>query len=292
MKLIATDLDGTLLNEKSEVSSKNILAIRKAQESGIEVVIATGRSYEAAKKPLMEAGLSCPIICVNGSLVYLKSGEIIRTIPLDKESCRKIQLACESEHMYFEIYTSNGGYSVNRDKFIHVLINMMKSHFPNVETDVLKERIQQRFQDEKIQATDDFDVIFNNPNIDVYKFLAFSLEDVTLHRVREQLKDEQDLAITSSGHLNLEINHRDANKGAALSFYANRLGIELEDVMALGDNFNDYSMLEIAGFSVAMENADPAIKELCDFTTKKNSEHGVAFAIEKVLEGEFSKQTF
>jgi hydroxymethylpyrimidine pyrophosphatase-like HAD family hydrolase len=103
------------------------------------------------------------------------------------------------------------------------------------------------------------------------------------------LEDERNLTITSSGHLNLELNHRDANKGAALAFYSSRLGFDIEDVMALGDNLNDYSMLEAAGFSVAMENADPVIKELCDFTTKRHCEHGVAFAIEKVLKGDFKK---
>lgn len=290
MKLIATDMDGTLLNENNEISPENIQAIVKAQQLGIEVVIATGRSYEAALKPLRKAGLSCPIICVNGSLIYLQNGEIIRSIPLERESCKKIELACTSENSYFEIFTSAGGYSINRDHFIHVLVNMMKSHYPNVGTDEIKERIQQRFQDEKIQTIDDFDQLFHNDNIDVYKFLAFSLEDESLQRIREQLTNEHDLTITSSGHLNLEFNHRDANKGAALAFYTDRLGIELKDVMALGDNLNDYSMLEVAGYSVAMENADPIIKNLCDFTTKTNSNDGVAFAIEKALKGGFPKK--
>ncbi len=278
-------MDGTLLNEKSEVSPENAKAIRKAQELGIEVVIATGRSYKAAAKPLIEAGLSCPIICLNGAQVYLKNGELIRNIALDKEACRKIELACTSESSYFEIFTSAGGYSINRDAFIHILVDVMKAHYPNVETNVIKEKVKQRFQDEKIQTVDDFDHIFNNDEIDVFKFLTFSLEDDALQRIREQLKDEHDLTITSSGHQNLEFNHRDANKGAALAFYSSRQGIEQQDVMAIGDNYNDFSMLEIAGLSVAMENAALGIKETCDFTTKNNSGHRVAFAIEKILKG-------
>ncbi|KHF39437.1 Cof-type HAD-IIB family hydrolase [Halalkalibacter okhensis] len=289
MKLITTDMDGTLLNELSEVSPENVKAIRKAQELNIEVVIATGRSYEAASKPLIEAGLSCPIICLNGAQIYLKNGELIRNIPLDKDACRKIELACTSQSIYFEIFTSAGGYSVNRETFIDILVDVMKYHYRDVEIDVLKEKVKQRFQDEKIQTVDDFDHIFNNNNIDVFKFLAFSLEEDSLNFIREQLKGEHDLIITSSGHQNLEVNHRDANKGAALTFYANRQGIKLEDVMAIGDNFNDYSMLEVAGLGVAMENAAPGLKEISDFTTKKNTEHGVAVAIEEVLKGN-SKQ--
>ncbi len=165
----------------------------------------------------------------------------------------------------------------------------MKAHYPDVETNVIKEKVQQRFQDEMIQTVDDFDDIFNNNDIEVYKFLTFSLEEDALQRIREQLEGERDINITSSGHMNLEFNHRDANKGAALAFYSSIQGIELEDVMAIGDHFNDYSMLEVAGFSVAMENAAPGIKEVCDFTTKKNSEHGVAFAIEEVLQGRIKK---
>ncbi|WP_157800937.1 Cof-type HAD-IIB family hydrolase [Bacillus solitudinis] len=283
MKLIATDLDGTLLNEANEISVENASAIRKAQQLGITVVIATGRSYEAALKPLADASLTCPIICLNGAQIYLENGELIRNIPLDKVACEKIIEACEKESVYVEAFTSHGGFSISREEFIRILVNIMKIHYPTLSTDTVNERMKQRFQDEKIEIIEDLNLIINNEDINIYKFLAFSLEDHDLENTRKQLEKNEDINITSSGHMNLEFNHPDANKGRALSIYADKLGIEMKNVMALGDNFNDYSMLQLAGLSVAMENGDPAIKELCDYTTKANTEHGVAFAIDKVL---------
>ncbi|WP_088106105.1 Cof-type HAD-IIB family hydrolase [Halalkalibacter urbisdiaboli] len=283
MKLIATDLDGTLLNESSEISVENATAIKKAQELGVDVVIATGRSYEAAIKPLTAAGLSCPLICLNGAQIYLENRELIRNIPLDKQACERIKQVCEQESVYIEAFTSQGGFSVSREEFIEIIVNIMKTHYPTLSTDDIKEKMKQRFQDEQIEVVENLNMLIDNADIDIYKFLAFSLEDERLEKIRKQLEQDGDINITSSGHLNLEFNHPDANKGSALSLYAKRLGIEMENVMALGDNFNDLSMLQLVGLSVAMENADPAIKELCDYTTKTNTEHGVAFAIEKML---------
>src|SRR5690625_2376428 len=91
------------------------------------------------------------------------------------------------------------------------------------------------------------------------------------------------ISITSSGAINIEFNHVDAQKGLALETLAKGMGIDMQDVMTLGDNFNDASMLQMAGRGVAMGNAEPEIKAMCDYTTKANDEHGVAVAIDEML---------
>ncbi|UOQ86439.1 Cof-type HAD-IIB family hydrolase [Gracilibacillus salinarum] len=283
MKLIATDLDGTLLNDLHEISKENIEAIQLAKENGVEVIVATGRSYNAAKKPLESAGLSCPIICLNGAKVHNKAGEVLSTAPLDKGICKVIQQACEAQGIYFEVFTNQGGFSKSRDQFIEVMVDINKSAFPNLDTDALRKRATDRFQEEEMIMTDDFETLFNRSDIEIYKVLAFSLEQKNLDKVANQLQGEQTLTITSSGHSNLEFNDVNAQKGLALQTYAEQINVDLEEIMAIGDNYNDLSMLKMAGRGVAMGNADDDIKKACTHTTKSNLENGVGFAIKEML---------
>ncbi|MGN8644524.1 Cof-type HAD-IIB family hydrolase [Gracilibacillus sp. HCP3S3_G5_1] len=284
MKLIATDLDGTLLNANHSISPENKKAILRAKEEGIEIVVATGRSYNAAKKPLDEAMLSCPIICLNGAKVHNVAGDILSTSPLDKESCKLIQQACQQHGMYFEVFTNKGGYSESRDKFIEVMVDINKTAFPDADSETLRKRATERFQEEEITITEDFDQLFFREDIEVYKILAFSLDNQTIKKVYEELKSDEKLAITSSGESNLEFNHPNAQKGLALEKFAKQLGIEMKDVMAIGDNYNDLSMLKMAGRGVAMGNAEPGIIKACNYITKTNREDGVAFAIDEMLQ--------
>lgn len=283
MKLIATDLDGTLLNENGEISKENIVALKKAMEAGIKVVVATGRSYSAANKPLQAAGITCPIICLNGANVFTENGERLRNIPLSKRTSKKILEQCQENDAYFELYTNQGIYSPDRAKFMDVLLNIMLSAHPNVSREEVEERAALRFQEEEFKTTDDFSGLLADKRIEIYKVLAFSLEADTLKKVKKQFSDKDSVVITSSGFDNAEFNHPEAQKGIALSLYAAENGINLEDIMAIGDNYNDLSMLKIVGRGVAMGNAEEAIKEACGFTTASNNEHGVAKAIEAIL---------
>src|SRR5690625_384912 len=91
MKLIATDLDGTLLNEEGEISKENVQAIKKAMDEEIEFVVATGRSYDAACKPLHAAGLSAPVISLNGANTFALDQTMVQSISMEKPVAKKIQ---------------------------------------------------------------------------------------------------------------------------------------------------------------------------------------------------------
>ncbi|RDW17395.1 Cof-type HAD-IIB family hydrolase [Oceanobacillus chungangensis] len=284
MKLIASDLDGTLLNEDGVVSEENAEAIKKAINQGIKFVVATGRSYEAASKPLQAVGITSPIISLNGAVSYGQDQGIIRKVTMDKEISRKILASCQKRDMYIEFFTNDGIYSGSREYFLQVLVDIMKSANPNITDEEVREKAELRFQAEPVTFIGNYEEIFSIESVEIYKILSFSHDKEKLAAVREELEAETGIAITSSGDINLEFNHPEAQKGIALDSFAASMGIEMNDVMALGDNWNDASMLQMAGRGVAMENAAEGIQDLCDYTTKSNIEHGVAAAIEEMLQ--------
>ncbi|WP_182199941.1 Cof-type HAD-IIB family hydrolase [Paraliobacillus salinarum] len=283
MKLIATDLDGTLLNENGEVSERNAQALKTAMTQGVQVVVATGRSYQSANKAIQAVGLNLPIISLNGASMYNVLGENLKSISLSKHSSRKVVEQCQSNEIYFELYTNKGVLSPDRSQFVEVMVNIMLSANPTMSQEEIEKRAELRFQEEDFSVVTDFQSVIDDESIDIYKALAFSLEADILDQIRATFTEKDNIVITSSGHDNLEFNHPDAQKGIALSLYAEEKNIDMKDVMAIGDNFNDLSMLEVAGHSVAMGNADQAIKNACKTITAKNSEDGVAIAIEKRL---------
>ncbi|MFB1050184.1 Cof-type HAD-IIB family hydrolase [Paraliobacillus sp. JSM ZJ581] len=283
MKLIATDLDGTLLNENGEISQTNANMLKEAIRQGIQVVVATGRSYQSANNVLEPIGLKLPIISLNGASFYTANGKKVRSVPLSKNLSSKIVDECKSKQVYFELYTNKGVYSPNRAEFIDVMVNIMLSANPAMSREEIEKRAELRFQEEDFNIINDFPALINNNDIEIYKALAFSLEVSVLDGIRNTFIDTSDIVITSSGYDNLEFNHPEAQKGIALSLFAAENNINLNDVMAIGDNFNDLSMLEIVGHSVAMGNAEQTIKNACSTVTAKNSEDGVAKAIEQIL---------
>ncbi|HLR52890.1 MAG TPA: Cof-type HAD-IIB family hydrolase [Candidatus Avamphibacillus sp.] len=283
MKLIATDMDGTLLNELGEVSPENVQAIQKALDKGIQVIVATGRSYDGASKIIHEAGLSLPIICLNGAMTYTENKELIKEIPMERGIVQKIQKLCERENLYYEIFSQNKSYSVGREEFKQVMIDIAKTTNPLIPKEELNERAEQRLQEEEVEITEDFDELLANQDLHFYKLLAFSLDKDILTKIAKEFQEEPSLAITASGDINIEFNHIDAQKGFAVKEFAESHGIDMKDVMTLGDHFNDESMLRMAGRGVAMGNADEAIKKIATYTTKANTEHGVAYAIEQML---------
>lgn len=283
IKLIAIDLDGTLVSPIGEVSKKNIEAIRKAQQAGIEVVVATGRSFESASHPLAKADLNCPIICVNGAEQYSLDRQRLHATIMDKDIIDEIITMVENKQAHLELYTNKGIYAKEQVDFNKLLTEIIFVNHPEITQEEVEQRVEQRFQGEKFIFTDDFSKIVNNPNIEILKVLAFSFEQDQLKQIKQAFTNRTDVIVTSSGLNNVEFNHPEAQKGIALKAYADKMAVPLENIMAIGDNYNDLSMLEIAGRSVAMANAVEEIKQKSDFVTTRNDQDGVAKAIEAIL---------
>ncbi|WP_440895057.1 Cof-type HAD-IIB family hydrolase [Amphibacillus sp. Q70] len=283
IKLIAIDLDGTLLSPIGVISPKNIEAIRKAQQAGIEVVVATGRSFESASHPLEKANLSCPIICINGAEQYSVDRQLLHVTAMNKDVINEIITVTENGQAHLELYTDKGIYAKEQDDFNKFLTEIVLANHPEITQKEVEQRVEQRFQGEKFIFTDDFSKIVHHPNIKILKALAFSFEPDQLNQIKQTFTNRTDVIVTSSGLNNIEFNHPEAQKGIALKTYTEKSGISLKNVMAIGDNYNDLSMLEIAGRSVAMENAVEEIKQKCDFVTTRNDQDGVAKAIAAIL---------
>ncbi|WP_174734709.1 Cof-type HAD-IIB family hydrolase [Mesobacillus harenae] len=283
IKCIAIDMDGTLLTATQQIPAGNIKAIADAKAQGIEVVIATGRSYQEATFVLKEAGVEVPIICVNGAEVRSIQGEVLSSNPLMKESARESAMCLIENGVYFEVYTNNGTFTTDSDIGVSIMVDIFMSANPDAPLDKVTKAAEVRFNKGLIKKIDSYDFLFEDNDYQIYKLLAFSFLENRLDTARKSLIELEGVNVTSSGYENLEITSLKAQKGIALEAFTKANGISLKETMAIGDNYNDLSMMKMAGRSVAMGNADEQIKEQCDIVTLTNEESGVAKAIRDIL---------
>lgn len=284
IRLIASDMDGTLLNERMTVPPENAAAIQAAAEKGIQFIVATGRSYTEAKPLMEQVGIKTPMITMNGAEVFDENGEIISTVTIRKQVARKIFHILREQGIYFEIMTMNGTCSDSKMKRIQNVASLLVDLKTTDSFKIAVSLASARLELMAINYVSSYDVILDDPNEFILKIIAFSPENqALLAPVAEKLNALGNLAITASSASNLEINHIDAQKGAALATYADKLGIPMSQVMAIGDNLNDRSMLEAASVSFAMGNATPEIKKVARYLTDTNINHGVGQAIERAI---------
>lgn len=284
IELIASDMDGTLLNEKMVISKANAQAIAEAERRGIKFMVSTGRGYTEAHPLLTEVGISCPMITLNGAQVYDGHGKIIDNIGIEKDTVRTILQTLKEHNIYAEVVTSKGIYSDNKVKRIESVASLLVNLNPETTYKMGVVLAAARLELMNINYVGDYQEIVNDHSIEVLKLIAFSDDGQhTLEPIKKQLEKLGSLVITSSFINNIEINHKDAQKGIALARTAKRLGIPMENVMAIGDNFNDVSMLQVAGVSFAMENAEEEVKGHAKYLTSNNNENGVAEAIMRCI---------
>ncbi|TYS17968.1 HAD family hydrolase [Rossellomorea vietnamensis] len=281
--LIASDMDGTLLNGKQEVSEENRRAILDAQKKGVEVVVATGRSYEEARYVLQESGITCPIICVNGAEVRNEEGQIMQTNAIDQEKALDVMRILKDLGIYYELYTNEGVYTADYERGIQSIIDIFKTANPETSEQAIRDSAQERFEKGHIKVVDDYSEAFENGNV-VYKFLVFSFDDALLAKAKDLLSNAGGLAISASGRENLEVTSENAQKGIALLDMIKEKGMNPEDALAVGDNLNDLSMMKVVGRPVAMGNAAKEILDFCKYKTVSNEEDGVARAIYDAME--------
>ncbi|MCS4486572.1 Cof-type HAD-IIB family hydrolase [Staphylococcus americanisciuri] len=283
IKLIATDMDGTLLNASHEITPENIEAIQYAQSKGVTVVIATGRAFYEASTPVTTAGLKVPYICLNGAEVRDESFNIIHTSSLNKEMSDTIQNKLRQEGIYYQVYTNRGIYTEDPEKDLAIYVDIAKQAGQHAKVAVIRQHIQSRIDNGTLKVVSSYDEIESVPGELIMKILAFDTDIEKLGRVKQELAEHVGLAVSSSSVGNIEITNAEAQKGMALAAIAEQLNIDMQDAMAVGDNMNDTSMLERVGYPVAMANGVPAVKDIATFTTDSNEESGVAKAIYHVL---------
>jgi Cof subfamily protein (haloacid dehalogenase superfamily) len=284
--LIALDMDGTLLNEEGTISLENKEAILHAQSLGHIVVIATGRSYMDAERQLRLADLECPVVSLNGAVVTLPDRSLAASTPLNKEDIiPALRWMNEVPELYYEVYTEDNVY-VELDKRVRLekLSAIKEEEVPEEVGWLLKAMIDQQFQQAAVTYVESMEEIWSKADNVIYKTLAFSLNRELLKEASARFAAIPGLIITASHVNNIEINHKDANKGAGVGMLAAHYGIPAGQVAVMGDSYNDLPMFEMAGYRIAMENAAPLLKETADFITLSNTEHGVAAGLQHLLD--------
>lgn len=270
IRLIAMDMDGTLLGEqKGVIPSANVEALRRASKMGIYLALASGRLPDDAGFYALDAGLSMHILGINGSVtVHQPLGEVAvaRFIP---EACaRTIWGILKEFNIPFSIS------SVHEVAF---------SAYP---ADLAAARLSQgTFLDRprgRIRLWLDGTMI--EPLMGrVNKFSVINPNTRRLALLRELIETQvPEVDVTSSWFDNLEIMAKGVNKGSALTELAAFLNIPMSEVMAIGDQDNDIPMIQAAGYGVAMGNASPAAAAAARFHTVTNIEDGVAMAINRL----------
>ncbi|MFC7370098.1 Cof-type HAD-IIB family hydrolase [Fictibacillus iocasae] len=283
MKLIAIDMDGTLVNKQLKVTKENAQAIREAKNKGHLVVIATGRSYDEARFALSDAELHLPLICVNGAEIRSDDWEILTSVPIPHIQYEQIARTLNNEDIYYELYTNKGTYTANRERAYEVMKDIVLTSNPEATDDDVQKAALRRIKLGLVNVVSSYSELLQEEGVEVYKLLAFDGNHDKLTRAANHLTEMDELAVSSSSKNNLEITNAEAQKGVALEKFAQMHDICMKDTMAIGDNFNDVSMLERAGTPVAMGNAEEEVKKIAKYVTKSNEESGVAHAIRNFL---------
>ncbi|MDR1916890.1 MAG: Cof-type HAD-IIB family hydrolase [Synergistaceae bacterium] len=262
IKLIATDLDGTLLNSLGKISERNMEVLTKAARLGVSIIINTGRMFASAKDFASQLGFHMPLICYNGAMLRGPNGEILSHLTLDMDIARQLLSMFRERGMYVQSYIDD--------------VLFVKDQNEDEAQDYM------RFFGVKLHPIGD-DIY--SPQSAPTKLLSVTDGLEQSHELKEELSRlfGTKLYVTSSNSNFVEMMNPGVNKGRGLTAMANMLTIPMEAVMAIGDGENDIEMLRLSGIGVAMQNAREIVKETANYIAPTNDEDGVAWAIEKFV---------
>jgi len=260
-KLIAIDVDDTLINDDKIVTEATQLALEQAIAQGVTVTLATGRMYASAQAIARQIGMNVPLITYQGSLVKnLLDGHVLYERSVPQDAARRILQYSEAHGLHLQLYI---------DDQLYVQVD--------------NEKTQSYAGLSKIPyiVEPDFSKLIDQPSTKMLIIDEPDYLDEVAVKLRDILGDQ--VHITKSKPHFLEIMHKEGTKGHALTYLAEHFDCDLSEVMAIGDAWNDREMLEVAGLGVAMGNAVPSLKEIADEITLTNNEDGVAHIIRKYI---------
>lgn len=237
IKLIALDMDGTLLNDEHEISEANRQAIKEAQEKGVYVVLSTGRSLRSCGQHADSLALSSYLVTVNGSEIWDDQRGLVERNLVKSESIQWMHELTQKHNVQFWAISTNNNW---------------------------------------------FDEMPGDIHAEEWLKFGFNIKDEeTRDRILQELQAKGEFELSNSTPTNIEVNPAGINKAKGLSLVCERLGIEMKNVMAVGDSLNDLAMIEAAGLGIAMGNAQEIVKKAAAWVTTTNNEDGVEVAIRK-----------
>lgn len=260
-KMIAIDVDDTLINDQVLVSEPTKAALAAAVEAGVIITLATGRMFASAKQIARQINLNVPLITYQGNLVKNLLDETIlyeRSVP--QKMAQFLYDYSEKHGLHLQAYYNDELYVKEENQ--KVIDYSRLSNIPYVIESDLQKLIQKPMN--KMLFIDDPEYL-----------------DTIAADLHQHIGDQ--VHMTKSKPNFLEVMHKEGTKGHAVQFLANHFGIECSQVIAIGDSWNDKEMLEVAGLGVAMENAVESLKEIADYITLSNNEDGVKHVIDKFI---------
>ena len=284
IKLIASDMDGTLLNSDHKIPKENIELIKFAQKNGIQFVVATGRAYYEALPALNDESIKCDVISFNGGIIYDKNGNIINITPMKLKDLYYTIEILKSLEISYQLYTKNTIYTNSIETDITAYIDLIRANGEEPNEQHLRQEARNRLALGYITEVDNIELYLNQENNPAIKVIGISNDLEKLKHATELLSGNDNISVTSSGANNVEIMDKKATKGEALKIVADIHDINLKNAIAIGDNLNDQAMLDIVEYSIAMKNGNKELQKTSKFITEKtNSEAGVADSVMKLL---------
>lgn len=265
IKLVGIDMDGTLLDSRNRIPEANKLAIAKAQVQGVTVVLCTGRPLTGVREFLKELNMDDPeqyVVTYNGALAQTVGGEVIGHYTLTHDNYLELVALAQENKVHFHVETQHHIYTAN------------KNISPYTIGESFTVRMPLRYRSVKSMSADK--LLMKGMFIDPGSKL-----DAFWEKVPAYFRDKY--YFVRSAPYFLEVLNPQASKGNALRDIAQRLGLQPSEVMAIGDQENDLTMLEYAGLGVAMANAVPSVKEHSQVVTLDNDHAGVAATFDKYV---------
>lgn len=261
IKLVVLDMDGTLLTDDHQVSKKNKEAIGRLKEKGVGVILASGRPYQSIYPYAKDLGLDLPIIGSNGAFVKSPLDEKIYNhsyLPLDLAQ-EIVDYGLKHNHTV-SLYMEEDVFTFDDE--------MARFHW---ELEGLR---ADKITDPKICKMDQIPT----------KIIYYDQPERITKAFKILEKDYgQKLYVTCSGEVFLDFMNIEVSKGNALKQLMKEMNLSKDEVMAIGNNFNDVAMFEVAGLAIAMDNSPQDVKDQADYVTLSNTEEGVAFALDKYI---------
>ena len=285
-KLVAIDLDGTMLNSYGMVTENTKKIIKDTISKGTEVIIASGRPIDSIKTIAKEIGSENYFIAGNGALVYdIKENKVIYEKYLSKQKVLEIIKICEENSIAYNIYTEKTiiAKTLKYNVLYYYKENLKKEESKKTNITIVENLYEyiKNLENEKflkITVCDETQSIFNAIIRKLRTVEDIDVLDVS-HMSRKMIRQgTEDVPIE---YYYTEISLKKVDKWNAIEFIAQKMNVEKNEIMAIGDNMNDKIMIENAGLGVAMGQSTPRITEIADFVTSDNNDEGVAKTLEK-----------
>lgn len=285
-KLVAVDLDGTMLNQYGIVTQNTKDTIKRVIEKGIDVIIASGRPIDSIKTIAKEIGSEKYFIAGNGALIYdIPKEQIIYDKQLSKQKVLEIMKICEENSISYNLYTKETilAKALKYNVLYYQKENLKKQENEQTKISIIKnlyEYVEKNEENKylKITICDENKSIFQSIIKKLRKVDEIEVLDVS-HMSRKTIK--QGTEEINIEYYYTEITSKNVDKWEAIKYLSQKLGINPEEIIAIGDNINDKKMIEEAGMGIAMGGSTPVITQIADYITESNEEEGVAKALEK-----------